>query len=98
MEIKYSIQVSEEAIEKLFESIMFYEGIKPNLGDKFLEDYILTLNKLSSNPNYYFKISERYRRIKFSVFQTMLVYEINENRITVISVVDMRSKPNKKFY
>ena len=98
MKKNYHIELTEDARESFVELVLFYESLKYNLGNELLDDYDKSIKKLSANPQHYFNISKKFRRIKFERFRCMIIYRIKNDIVEVVAIVDMRSKPNKNFY
>ncbi len=94
----FTLIVTSKALYQLSEMVIFYEKINDGLGEKFLKDYDETLIRLKINPFAYFNLKNNKRRISFKVFQSMLIYEIINDKIEVQVLKDLRSKPLKDFY
>jgi|GEM_PF-6212284 len=93
----YTIVESNKAFLELRDLIDFYCSIDNRLGEKLVEDYNSTINKLSQSPLSYFNISEQLRRIPLSRFMCVIIYNISGFVITVVGIKDTRIRPDKFF-
>jgi len=93
-----TLQISRKANEEYLELLEWYGEIDIILVQKFADDFFTTLNRLNKQPTHYSFIAPNLRRIPFLKFQTMIIYQFKDNIINVLSVKDMRSKPNRNFY
>ena len=67
------------------EAFSWYELRQPGLGYSLLSEIEVCYQKLIENPQHYTSINERFRRIRTDIFPYLLVYEIEGNRVLVIS-------------
>ena len=81
--------------DELQNMIAFYENKSSGLGKRLLKDVDETLLKLSNNPFAYYNLENNKRRIPLRIFQSMIVYEIQEEVIEILALSDFRSKPKK---
>ncbi|MFN7538422.1 MAG: type II toxin-antitoxin system RelE/ParE family toxin [Bacteroidota bacterium] len=81
----YTIEIQEEAIEEMREAFCWYESRQQGLGYSLLSEIELCYQRLSENPQHYTSITDRFRRIRTDIFPYMLVYEIEGDRVIVIS-------------
>ena len=96
--MSFIIQLTLEAKLEFEELLNWYGDINPQLAIKFLDEYCITMKKITFNPKHYSFIAPNIRRIPFGSLQAMLIYKIDENIVEIIAVKDMRSKPSKHFY
>jgi len=81
--------------DELQNMIAFYENKSSGLGKRLLKDVDETLLKLSNNPFAYYNLENNKRRIPLRIFQSLIVYEIQEEVIEILALSDFRSKPKK---
>ena len=94
----HNFSVSKTAQYEAKDLVNWYEDIDTFLGNKFRDEYEITLKKLIKNPTHFSYISKTLRRCKFPTIQAMVIYKFENNFIEVLSIKDTRSKPNKNFY
>ena len=75
----------------------YYDQINPSLGERFLIELLDTYHKLSVAPKYYSFISSikssKIRDVKIPSFPYVVLYEIIENTVYVISVMNSYQNP-----
>ena len=91
----YKLAIKSQVWVELQSMVDFYERKNIGLGERFSNDFENTVLKLSANPFAYFNLKNNKRRISFKTFQSMLIYEIIDDIIIVLSLKDLRSKPQK---
>jgi len=69
------------------------------LGDRFLEDLALTLERVEAEPERFPKLetlpdSEPYHRALLKIFQYAVIFEILEEEILLVAVAHTSRKPN----
>jgi toxin ParE1/3/4 len=89
----YSLSVQSEVILKIQEAFDWYKEQKDGLGYELLEQIRFCYLKLIKNPEHYSYINASYRRIKTARFPYILIYEIDGNKVTVISIRHEKQKP-----
>ncbi len=91
----YKLAIKSQVWVELQNMVDFYERKNIGLGERFSNDFENTVLKLSTNPFAYFNLKNNKRRISFKTFQSMLIYEIKDDIIIVLSLKDLRSRPRK---
>ena len=94
----YILLISPKAVLEYEDLLEWYLEIDVKLGEKFADEYFSALQKIVHQPKHYSFIAPNTRRVPFKSIKAMLVYIINVDLIEVISVKDMRSKPDEHFY
>jgi len=86
--MKYSIHLTEEALEEEAEAFLFYEKEKQGLGDKFLNDLESTLNRISENPAHYSYIDDTktMRDVVLKTFPYVIIFEIKFEKVEVYHI------------
>ncbi len=94
----HNFSISLIAQQEAKDLINWYEDIDTYLGEKFRNEYEMTLQKVIKSPTHFSYISKTLRRCKFPKIQAMVIYKFENNFIEILSIKDTRSKPNKNFY
>lgn len=94
----HNFSISPVAQKEAKDLVNWYEDIHTSLGEKFRNEYELTLKKMIKNPTHFSYISKQLRRCRFPKIRAMIIYKFENNFIEILSIKDTRSKPNKKFY
>ena len=93
--MNYTIEVQQEAIWEMQEAFEWYQEQQEGLGYAFLEEIESCYQKLSDHPQHYTAINERYRRIKTNRFPYLLIYEIENSQVIIISTHHAKRKPRE---
>jgi toxin ParE1/3/4 len=95
--MSFKLDIQDEAIVELQDAYKWYEDQRIGLGDELVGEIELCLSSISEYPERYGYIrqSKVYRRMRVSRFPYMVVYEVIENTVTVVSVFNF--KRNKQF-
>ena len=96
--MNYSIQTQDEAIVEGYQIFENYEGIQEGLGFTFIESLERAYYELSKGAEYYRFIDTRkiYRRILLDRFPCMVVYEIEDDHVFILSIRYERENPDKR--
>jgi toxin ParE1/3/4 len=93
----YNIEVGSRAKFEIEEAFDYYNNL-PNdrLGEKFLNDYLLTIELLEINP-FFQKRLNNYRVIPLNKFPFILIYVVleEENLVFIESVFHTSQNPKK---
>lgn len=88
---------SVPALKKTKSAIDYYDHISPSLGERFFIELLETYQKLSANPQYYSFISAsrdtNIRDVRLPSFPYVVIYEILDNAVYIISVMNCYWKP-----
>ena len=74
----YEVIILQGAELDIDEAILWYESQQKGLGLRFYSLLLDKLYELKFNPQYYFNISEGYRRITVDPFPYSIIYKILE--------------------
>ena len=94
----HNFSISQIAQEEAKALVNWYDDIDTYLGNKFRDEYEMTLQKVIKSPTHFSYISKSLRRCKFPKMQAMVIYKFENDFIEILSIKDTRSKPNKNFY
>ena len=89
----YNLLLQTEAVLEIREAFKWYEKLREGLGYELIEEIEDCYKKLITDPERYSFINQTYRRIKTSRFPYLLVYEIEDNNVIIISVRHIKRKP-----
>ncbi len=93
----YDLLVTDRASREVIKAIDYYDGINAKLGSRFLTELSETYQKLSTAPQLYsFILSNRksnIRDVKLSSFPYVVIYEIKEKKVMILSVMNTHRKP-----
>lgn len=79
---------------ELQEAISFYDSISFELGDDFLANTELTIDRIIKFPEAWTKISANARRCRIAGFPYGIIYQIAGQRILIVAVMHLQRKPN----
>ena len=95
--MEYSIILTDRAAEETTAATDYYDQINSQLGTRFLTELSEIYEKLSVHPQLYsFVLSSRksnIRDVKFPSFPYLVVYEVREKKVMIISVLNTNRKP-----
>ncbi len=95
--MEFDLIITERATEEIQNATDYYDEISPNLGTRFLIELSEVYKKLSINPQFYSFISGTFRSnirdTKLKSFPYLVIYEIRESSVMVISVQHTHRKP-----
>jgi plasmid stabilization system protein ParE len=75
-----------EVREDIDEAYEWYEGQRIGLGEEFLAEVDVTLDRIQQNPELSAPIYQSVRRARFKRFAYALYYRVEPRRIVVIAV------------
>lgn len=90
--MKYSFHPG--AKEELFEAINYFEKCRSELGLEFVKEIFSTIQRIIHFPSAWSKFSENTRRCLTNRFPFGVIYQIIENKIIIIAVMQLNRKPN----
>ena len=83
------------AVKELADSINYYENINPSLGLEFSEEVYSTIQRILQFPKAWTKISKNCRRCITQRFPYGIIYQIKNDEILIISVMQLNQIPKK---
>ena len=78
---------------ELDQSFEYYEFQKPNLGEDFLKEVRLAIQRIKNQPTAWTLISKRTRRCLLNKFPFGIVYQIREEEILILAIAHLHRKP-----
>lgn len=96
--MNYFILTQDEAIAESHHIFEDYEGKKEGLGFAFIESLERAYYELSKGADYYRFIDNKkiYRRILLDRFPCMVIYEIEDDKVFILSIRYEREDPDKR--
>lgn len=82
------------AIKELEDAIDYYKNINVSLGNHFLEEIYSSIQRILKFPNAWSKLSFSCRRCILNKFPYGIIYQIHENEIRIIAVMQLNRNPN----
>ena len=92
----FSFYVTERAQLNINEAIDWYEFKGGNLGKRFFTDFEVTLNYIVRNPYLFPLKNYPFRETVLSNFPYLIIYDIVEDTVVVVSVFNTSKNPLKK--
>jgi plasmid stabilization system protein ParE len=80
---------------ELKEALEFYEKAQPGLGQEFLKEVEATVKLIEEFPEAWASMSPRTRRCRTHRFPYGLFYQIRQDEILIVSVMDLRRNPKR---
>ncbi|MDD5141761.1 MAG: type II toxin-antitoxin system RelE/ParE family toxin [Verrucomicrobiales bacterium] len=80
---------------ELKEAMEFYESARAGLGAEFLREVEATSKLIESFPLAWLPLSSRTRRCRTRRFPYGLFYQIRNDEILIVSVMDLRRDPKR---
>lgn len=92
--MNYKVLFSREAEEDLFETYIWYETQKPNLGEEFLAEIEKSTKTLANNPeSYRIRYRKKVRAFVVDRFPLLILFIKKEGMVEVISVFHTSRNP-----
>ena len=88
--------VAEAAVLQLEESALFYESRQKGLGFEFEQEIADILDIIKNNPFLFPVKFARFHEVVVKRFPFVIVYEITEKQIVVVSIFHTGQDPEKK--
>ena len=86
----YNLILTSQAQGEIIDIVDYYDAIDPELGNRFLDEMQSIYSKLIDHPQYYSFVHNRrssnIRDIKLKSFPYVVVFEIRETDVMIISV------------
>jgi toxin ParE1/3/4 len=87
------IKFHSEARKEFFEAAEYYEDQVVGLGGDFIDEVEKVLDVIGQQPASGTKITKIERRFLVSRFPYGIIYSVEEDRITIFAVMNLRRKP-----
>jgi hypothetical protein len=89
------VRFASPAELELKEAMEFYESARTGLGAEFLVEVEATANLIESFPLAWTSLSPRTRRCRTHRFPYGLFYQVRNDEILIVSVMDLRRDPKR---
>lgn len=89
------VKIDSKVLDDFAEVLEYYSSISEMLGENFHFTFLNALHKISLNPQHYFNISKKLRRITLKRFPYMIVYEVTESSVIVRALFHHSANPAK---
>ncbi|MBO3457236.1 type II toxin-antitoxin system RelE/ParE family toxin [Aetokthonos hydrillicola Thurmond2011] len=83
-----------DAERELEDATAFYDSISLELGNGFITEVELTINRIEQYPEAWSQLSNNIRRCRIASFPYGIVYSNIEEKIFIIAVMHLQRKPN----
>lgn len=74
-------------------AVDYYELCRPGLGEEFVQELFLTLERVLQYPNGWEKVSENSRRCLTRRFPYEIIYVVEREVLVVTAIANQRRKP-----
>lgn len=91
----YELVVQEEASLEILEAYIYYENAQTGLGEKFMKQLGKYFLRIQTNPRH-FEIKKNYREVFIQKFPYLIIFDIIDHKIIVLSVFNTHQNPEKK--
>lgn len=88
------IRISEDALEDLKEGFLFYEAQQAGLGDYFTSSLRSDIEGLHVTAGTHMRVYKDYHRLLGRVFPYGIFYTLEENKVMIWAVIDLRRDPD----
>ena len=92
----FTLEIKQEADLEIIEAYQYYENKQSGLGEKFLKQLDLYLEKICQNPKHFAIKRKNYREVYLRKFPYLIIFEIEKMKIIVYSVFNTPQNPEKK--
>lgn len=92
----YSLNITQEAKEKIIQVFLWYEQKREGLGSRFVFEVDAMFNYIKAYP-YHFQVKyKNFREAVLKVFPYVIVYGIIQNEVVIYIVFPTKDNPTKK--
>lgn len=91
----YELVVQEEANLEILEAYVYYENTQTGLGEKFMKQLGKYFLRIQANPKH-FEIKKNYREAFIQKFPYVIIFDIIDHKIIILSVFNTHQNPTKK--
>lgn len=86
-----------KAYQEFFEAWEWYEQVQIGLGDRFRNELFKTVKIIANNPIQYAVRKKHYREALIEVFPYLIVYQVKNDKIVIVSVFHSSRNPVMKY-
>jgi hypothetical protein len=94
---KYSLKISTSAETEYISSFKFYEDQQSGLGERFEKEAESLMNQIRLNPFLFQRKHKHFREAIFRKFPYLIIYEIKEDVVYIISFYHAKRDPKGKL-
>ncbi|SIT26815.1 type II toxin-antitoxin system RelE/ParE family toxin [Chryseobacterium gambrini] len=91
----YELIIQEEASLEILEAYIYYENAQKGLGEKFMKQLNKYFVRIQDHPKH-FEIKKNYREAFVQKFPYLIIFDIIDNKIIILSVFNTHQNPTKK--
>ncbi|MCY1663682.1 MULTISPECIES: type II toxin-antitoxin system RelE/ParE family toxin [Chryseobacterium] len=91
----YELIIQEEAGLEILEAYIYYENAQKGLGEKFMKQLNKYFVRIQNHPKH-FEIKKNYREAFVQKFPYLIIFDIIDNKIIILSVFNTHQNPTKK--
>jgi len=88
-----TIKFHPDAESEMNDAARFYEDKQAQLGKRYLQTVMQTVEKISLNPTIYKKIESGIRCSRINTFPFAIVFREKENHVEVLAVMHIKRQP-----
>ncbi len=93
--MSYSIEFTKHALEDIRTGFLWYEKLRPELGDGFLKAVEMQIEKIQEHPESFAIFVDDYRKGNTKKFPFKIIFSIKAKEITVWAVYHHRRSLSK---
>ncbi|XZF13773.1 type II toxin-antitoxin system RelE/ParE family toxin [Chitinophagaceae bacterium MMS25-I14] len=96
--MSYRTTLLVKAEKELLNAWHWYEDRQEGLGDRFVNELSLSIERIEQNPEHNSLYKRFYRAARVNIFPYLVIYRINkrEKLVIVLSVFHTSRKPSRK--
>jgi len=94
--LAFQIIFQEEAVVDIQDTYFWYESQFKNLGEEFLEELDIIIEKLQQNPQYFGYSFDEFRDARLKRFPYLVIFKIEGNKVYINTVRHIRRKPRTR--
>ena len=95
--MKYLLDIKTSAEKGVLNAFDYYEGKQKGLSDRFLDYWETHLNLIKQEPLLFQKKYKNFRQALIKPYPYYIIYEVEENIITVYKVVYAGKSSRKRY-
>jgi toxin ParE1/3/4 len=89
----FNLILEDLAVIEMQEAFEWYESLEPGLGFDLIEKAEACFASITTNPQYYYNISDKERRIHLEKYPYKIIYFIKKDTIVVTSFFHAAREP-----
>lgn len=88
-----TVRLLDVAQQELGETILYYNGESPGLGDAFLLETVAAIDRIRRFPEAWHPLGDKIRRCRLRRFPYGLIYSKDEEGILILAVAHTHREP-----